>query len=140
MDGRQIQELALRTGLALPAVTKSQPFGPEYDVLKIVDKVFLLTSEITIGSVISLKCEPEYAIALRQEHESIVPGYHLNKRHWISIGSGASITPELLRELVLLSYTLVLEKLPKRRRPRLLSAQEYRAIIDGETPIAEAIH
>ncbi|KAB1643396.1 MmcQ/YjbR family DNA-binding protein [Gulosibacter chungangensis] len=123
MNGHEVQEFGIRLANLLPAVTQTNPFGPETEVFRVADRVFMLTSEIGMGEVVSLKCEPEYGLALRQEHESIIPGYHLNKRHWISIAGGASITEELLRDLVINSYELVIEKLPKKQRP-------LRAVID----------
>ncbi|MGO1544666.1 MAG: GNAT family N-acetyltransferase [Gulosibacter sp.] len=133
MDGQEIQQFAMRLALELPEVTQSNPFGPDYEVFKVVDKVFMLTSEIDIGPVISLKCEPEYGTALRQEHDSIIPGYHLNKRHWISIGGGSSITEDLLRDLVLNSYELVVEKMPKKQRPARDAVHDIRIVV-AESP------
>lgn len=129
MDGRELQALAMRVALDLPEVTQSNPFGPDAEVFKIADKMFMLTSEIGVGPVVSLKCEPEYGTALRQEYESIIPGYHLNKRHWISIGGGASITEGLVRDLVINAYELVVETLPKKKRPERTMVHDIRIVV-----------
>ena len=66
---------------------------------------------------VSLKCEPEFAAALRETHPAIAPGYHLDKRHWITITLDGSVEGDLLDDLVDGSYDLVVAKLPKSKRP-----------------------
>jgi predicted DNA-binding protein (MmcQ/YjbR family) len=77
--------------------------------------------------LVTVKCEPESGLALREEFPTIVPGYHVNKKHWISISAGDDITEDLVDELVRTSYTLVVETLPRAKRPGL-SAQAVRGI------------
>jgi predicted DNA-binding protein (MmcQ/YjbR family) len=98
---------------AMPGVVRQQPFGPEYDVAKIGGRVFLMTTEVPGRPVVTVKCEPEYGRALCAECPSITPGYHMNKRHWISISDGRDVSNELVQELVLDSYFLVRDALPK---------------------------
>ena len=121
MDGRTLHEVALRTALALPVVTHSFPFGPEADVCKVVDRVFMICGthggERAGEPIVTLKCEPPFGLALREEYPSITPGYHMNKRHWISIGVGPGITVALVEEIVTNAYELVVELMPKSRRP-----------------------
>lgn len=117
-DGLQIQRFALQVGLGLPATAKDNPFGPEYDVLKVKGKMFGLCADTT-GDHLSLKCDPEHSRALRQTYEAITPGWHLNKRHWISIHPGPGIDADLVEDLVIESYLLVVEKMPKSQRPTL---------------------
>jgi predicted DNA-binding protein (MmcQ/YjbR family) len=65
----------------------------------------------------SVKCDPELARALVAEHSAITPGYHLNKRHWISITLAADLPPGLAEDLLVDSYDLVVDSLPRARRP-----------------------
>ena len=117
MDGAQLLELAMRTAAGLPAVTHEHPFGPEYEVFKVVGKVFLLVTEAPGEAVVTLKCEPEHGTALQQRYAEVVPGYYLDKRHWVTIRAGGAVTRELVDELVRNSYELVVAGLPRARRP-----------------------
>ena len=117
MDGVTLFELALETAAQLPAATLEHPFGPEWEVFKVVGKVFLLATEMPGEPVVTLKCEPEQSKALQQQYEELVPGYHMNKRHWLTIRAGEAVTQDLLEELVRNSYELVVEGLPRTKRP-----------------------
>ena len=133
MDGTSLHETAMRVAGELPAVTHTFPFGPEHDVFKVVGKIFLLASHLSGKPIVTLKCEPAYSQALRQEFETIVPGYHLNKKHWITITTGPGVTADLVEELVLNAYLLVAENLPRARRPLgLESLQRAREIVVQE--------
>lgn len=121
MDARMLQEVALRTAESLPVVTLSFPFGPEAEVCKVRDRVFMICGthggERAGEPIVTLKCEPPFGAALREEYPSITPGYHMNKQHWISIGAGPGITEQLVEELVTNAYELVVELMPKAKRP-----------------------
>jgi len=117
MDGRTLQEVARARALELPAATLSRPFGPEYDVAKVLGKMFLLLTEISSGPVVVLKCDPRESEMLRRTHPDITPGYHMNKRHWITLSPGGTLVEDLVRELVTDSYLLVVEGLPRAQRP-----------------------
>jgi predicted DNA-binding protein (MmcQ/YjbR family) len=117
MDGVRLLETAMETAAQLPAVTHEHPFGPEWEVFKVVGKVFLLATEMPGEPVVTLKCEPEHSKALQQQYEELVPGYHMNKRHWLTIRVGDAVTRELVDELVRNSYELVVEGLPRTKRP-----------------------
>lgn len=96
------------------------PFGPTPAVYKVGDRMFALFNGADpendpIG--VSLKCDPEYAVALIRQHSAITPGYHLNKRHWITVDLTDEVSAELVEELVVDSYDLVVEALPRSRRP-----------------------
>ncbi|WP_165979601.1 MmcQ/YjbR family DNA-binding protein [Kocuria rosea] len=119
MDGTRLQEIAMQVAARLPAVSHTYPFGPDHDVFKVADKIFLMTTEAPGEPIVTLKCEPPHSAALRQEFPTITPGYHMNKQHWISLADGPGITPELVEELVLNAYELVVEGLPRSRRPLL---------------------
>lgn len=100
----------------LPGSVRENPFGPEWDVFKVRGKVFLLVPLDGTGRV-TLKSAPDDAVALREAFADIVPGYHMNKKHWITLHPGSSLEDELVAELVTESYRLVVETLPKARRP-----------------------
>ena len=93
--------------LAKPGAVEEFPFGPETSVFKIGGKMFALSALRAQPLSVSVKCEPEVAEQLRATYEEIEPGYHLNKRHWITITCGGSAADELVRELVAGSYDLV---------------------------------
>lgn len=117
MDGRTLQDLARARALELPAAGFSRPFGPEHEVAKVVGKVFLLLTEVREGPIVTLKADPRESELLRQTHPDITPGYHMNKRHWITLEPGGELDEELVQELVTDSYLLVVEGLPRARRP-----------------------
>ncbi|MEP2776569.1 MAG: MmcQ/YjbR family DNA-binding protein [Luteolibacter sp.] len=105
--------------LALPHVEESEPFGPGVFVQKVGGKMFALYSEDDDGLRMNLKCDPERAVELREQHESIIPGYHMNKKHWNSLILDGSLPPALVRELIQHSYDLVFASLPKKLRESL---------------------
>ena len=72
----------------------------------------------------NLKCDPEYAIQLREQHAAIVPGYHMNKRHWNTIYIEEGLTDQLIREMVIDSHSLVYLSLPLKRRKIMEAGNE----------------
>jgi predicted DNA-binding protein (MmcQ/YjbR family) len=119
LTGLDLHELAWSVALSLPGVEQSQPFGPDYEVFKVGGKVFVMTTVVRGTPVVTLKCEPEHGLALRQEFETITPGYHMNKRHWTSVAAGPGVGRRLVDELVENAYLLVVDGLPRDQRPRL---------------------
>ncbi len=117
MDGATLLEFAMATAAQLPAVTHEHPFGPEWEVFKVVGKVFLLATEVPGQPVVTLKCEPEHSRALQQQYAEVVPGYHMNKQHWLTIRAGGAVPQDLVDELVRNSYELVVAGLPRTKRP-----------------------
>lgn len=94
---------------------EKMPFGEDTLIYAVHDKMYILI-DIAEFSMINLKCDPEYAIELRERYEQIIPGYHMNKKHWNSILFPNSISPNLIKELILHSYELVIKSLPKKLR------------------------
>ena len=117
MDGQQLFEVAAARAAELPSTTVGTPFGPDWDVWKVRGKVFMLQTEVTGVEMVTLKAAPSDSIALREMYPDVSAGYHMNKRHWISLSPGPSLDVELVRELVTESYLLVVEKLPRAQRP-----------------------
>jgi predicted DNA-binding protein (MmcQ/YjbR family) len=105
-----------RCCLARPAAVEEFPFGAETSVFKVGGKMFALTALGRRPLTVSLKCEPSLAEALRAEHSAVRPGYHLNKRHWITVTLDGSLPDELVEALIEDSYELVVDGLPKRER------------------------
>ncbi len=122
----------------LPGAELTFPFGPAPAVFKVGGRIFALfsgtstsgdaattTDTATSGDAatsveresVSLKCEPDYAAALVREHPGITPGYHLNKRHWITVDLTSRLPPGLVEELLIDSYDLIVDQLPRSRRP-----------------------
>ncbi|MFI6682196.1 MmcQ/YjbR family DNA-binding protein [Streptomyces sp. NPDC050485] len=104
--------------LEFNAVTEEFPFNPETSVFKVLGKMFALCALDGKPLTVNLKCDPDDAVRLREEHAAIVPGYHMNKRHWNTV-SVAGLPDRLVRELIEDSYDLVVAGLPKAERLRL---------------------
>ena len=104
--------------MAKPGVTEEMPFGPDTLVFKVGGKVFALT-DINTFSSINLKCDPERAIALRDQFESIKAGYHMNKKHWNTVVLDSQISNSLLLELIDHFYHLVYSGLKKSEQLKL---------------------
>ncbi len=117
MDGSRLQQRARDRAEQLPGADLEHPFGADWDVFKVRGKVFLLLTAVTGEPIVTVKADPEDARALREQHARIAPGYHMNKRHWITLRPGEGLTDRLVDELVTDSYLLVVEKLPRAIRP-----------------------
>lgn len=97
--------------LQKPAVTEGFPFGEDTLVFKVNNKIFLLVSLDASPLQFNVKCEPEKAIALREEYpDNILPGYHMNKKHWNTVIINGRVSQKLLLEMVDDSYQLVKKK------------------------------
>jgi predicted DNA-binding protein (MmcQ/YjbR family) len=101
-------------------VTEELPFGPETLVFKVMGKIFALTSLDTFESV-NLKCDPEEAVKLREQYDAIIPGYHMNKKHWNTVLMDDSVSDKLLKQLIDHSYELVANSLTKKEKEELKS-------------------
>jgi predicted DNA-binding protein (MmcQ/YjbR family) len=102
---------------ALPATTDERPFGPETAVAKVVGKVFALTPLEGDTESVTLKVSPPHGEALCRDHAWITPGYHMNKRHWVTVRLVAETDAQLVLDLIVNSYDLVVAGLPRARRP-----------------------
>lgn len=117
MNGDKLHEQARECAQELPGAGLEHPFGPEWEVYKVRDKVFMLLTAITGEPIVIVKAAPEDGEALREQHEDITPGYHMNKQHWITLHPGGDLRQQLVDELVTESYLLVVEGLPHAKRP-----------------------
>ncbi len=114
-DPTELTQLALAVCESMPGATEDHPFGPEPTVFKVADKMFALISDMSGTPGINLKIPPEDSEALCQI-DGISPGYHMNKKHWITVSFTAATDPGLLSELIEDSYVLVRSKLTKKVR------------------------
>ncbi|NPA37684.1 MAG: MmcQ/YjbR family DNA-binding protein [Chlorobi bacterium] len=101
-----------------PEVTEEFPFDETTLVFKVAGKMFALTA-LKGDLTINLKCEPEKAIELREKYNCVVPGYHMNKKHWNTVMVDGSVPDELLREWIDRSYLLIVSGLPNKLRNSL---------------------
>ncbi|HDQ44319.1 MAG TPA: MmcQ/YjbR family DNA-binding protein [bacterium] len=90
-----------------PGATEEIPFGPGVLVYKVRNKMFALLAWEEDPLRINLKCDPEHAEGLRAIYPAVLPGYHMNKRHWNSVVLDGSIPPDVLEEMIADSYSLV---------------------------------
>lgn len=96
--------------LAMPNARLDYPFGKDVAVYKVGDKMFALIPENSDPTRISLKCDPQLAINLRERYETVVPGYHLNKKHWNTIICTGQLSEDEIHDLIVHSYHLVNDK------------------------------
>ena len=104
-----IEELRLYA-LSLPEVTEEFPFGDSVIVFKINNKAFLLVPLTTEKLQFNVKCDPDVAIELREQYSCIMPGYHMNKKHWNTIIVDGTLTNKQLIQFIIDSYNLVKKK------------------------------
>ena len=115
MYAEDVREVLLSKG----HVSEETPFGPEVLVYKVGGKMFALLTIEEVPVRMNLKCDPECALDLRDRHESIIPGYHMNKKHWNTLVLDQTLPKTLIHELIDHSYDLVFEALPKKVKAEL---------------------
>lgn len=106
--------------LSFNSAVEDFPFSPELSVFKVLGRLFALTALDARPLTVNLKCDPDDAVRLRGEHEGlIIPGYHMNKRHWNTVTVDGELPDQLVRELIEDSYDLVVAGLSRAERLRL---------------------
>jgi predicted DNA-binding protein (MmcQ/YjbR family) len=105
--------------LSFAGAEETFPFGPRTSVFKVAGKMFALSQLGADSLRVSLKCEPELAEVLRAAYAAVIPGYHLNKRHWNTVILDGSLSDQTIRDMIEDSYDLVVSKLPQARRHAL---------------------
>lgn len=103
MTHKQVEEYVL----SMPGAKLDYPFGEEVAVYKVKDKMFALIQEKSDPVRISLKCDPQLAELLRTKYETVMAGYHLNKKHWNTIVLTGQLPWEEVQGLIRHSYELV---------------------------------
>ncbi len=104
--------------IAKKQVTESFPFNETALVFKVAEKMFALL-DLEADLRISLKCDPQKALELRESYPAIQSGYHMNKKHWNTIYVDGSIDRNLVITMIDHSYNLVVSKLPAKIRNEL---------------------
>ncbi|MBX2916539.1 MAG: MmcQ/YjbR family DNA-binding protein [Cyclobacteriaceae bacterium] len=105
--------------LAKRGVTEEFPFGEQTIVFKVMGKMFALADVAGFESI-NLKCDPEQAILLREQYPAVLPGYHMNKRHWNTVLMDGSLPDKLVNKWIDNSYNLVVAGLPARIKAELI--------------------
>lgn len=103
MDHKTVEEYIL----SMPNAGLDYPFGKDVAVYKVNDKLFALISEGSDPVRLSLKCDPQLAVTLREKYESVMPGFHLNKKHWNTLVLTGQLSWEEVQDLIRHSYQLV---------------------------------
>ena len=101
--------------------TEETPFGPEALVYKVMGKMYALIAWEENPLHITLKCDPDFALALRAKYPAVTAGYHMNKRHWNTIMLDGSVPEDEILEMIDDSYSLVVKGLRKADRERLVN-------------------
>lgn len=98
------------------AVSEGFPFGEDVLVLKVAGKMFALVNLEEFPLRLNLKCDPERAIELREEHDVILPGYHMNKKHWNTVILDGTLSDKFVFSLIDHSHACVVATLPEKER------------------------
>lgn len=104
--------------LNFKSVSEDLPFDNKTLVFKVMGKIFALT-DIDDFDFINLKCEPEKSFELREKYEGITPGFHMNKKMWNSVSTKSDVSDSEIKELINISYDLIVHKLPKKIKDEL---------------------
>jgi predicted DNA-binding protein (MmcQ/YjbR family) len=109
MDLAQFREYCL----SKPRATEGTSFGPDVLVFKVGGKMFALAVFDEMPTTVNLKCDPDWALDLRDRYEQVRPGYHMSKKHWNTVEIDTGIPDAALRRMIDHSYELVVKSLPK---------------------------
>lgn len=104
--------------MSMPNAVLDYPFGEKVAVYKVNDKMFALVQEDSSPVSVSLKCDPRLATLLRERYESVMPGYHLNKKHWNTVLITGQLSWDEVKDLIRHSYELVAHT-PDARAPKI---------------------
>jgi len=116
MDLESFREYCLRK----PGATEDMPFGEDVLVFRVGGKMFALAPLDEVPATANLKCDPDFALELRDRYEQVRPGYHMNKKHWNTVEIDSEIPDAELQRMIDHSYELVMQTLPKVGREQLL--------------------
>lgn len=111
MNIEQYREICI----GLEGVTEEFPFDEQTLVFKVFGKIFALTNVDGFASI-NLKCDPEKAVELRERYAAVLPGYHMNKKHWNTVLMDDSVPDNLIKDWIRDSYELVLNGIPVSKR------------------------
>ena len=111
MDILEVHEYCL----SLPFATEDMPFGDDVVTLRVGGKIFAMLNLVDTTRV-SLKCDPDYALELREQYPEVQPGFHMNKKHWNTVDFEGALDERMLRQLIDHSYDQVVKSLKKSER------------------------
>lgn len=126
MDIESLREFCL----SLPHVTEDMAFGEDYLLFRVCDKIFACCG-LTRQNYLAVKCNPEYAIELREHFSGVEPAWHWNKKYWNQLSLTGELRKEVIKELIRHSYAQIVAKLPSKIRlamPELLSVTHTKVI------------
>jgi len=104
--------------LAKNGTEESMPFGDNVVVFKVAGKIYLLLPLNESPIQFNVKCDPEMAIELRESFANVLPGYHMNKKHWNTVIVDGIVSSKVLKSWIDHSYDLIISSLPKAKRPQ----------------------
>ena len=105
--------------LSKKGTSESFPFDETTLVFKVLDKMFALAGLDRIPMQINLKCDPEYALELRDQYEDIIGGYHMSKKHWNTVVIEGDLEDKFILELIDHSYDLIVNSFTKKKKLEL---------------------
>lgn len=105
--------------LGKKGVEETFPFDEVTLVFKVMGKMFALTGLDSEEFTVNLKCDPEWALELREMYPEIRPGWHMSKKHWNTVAFDESLDDNFLRQLIDHSYDLVVKGLPRKLRDQM---------------------
>ena len=105
--------------MSLPGAVEEYPFGDDVAVFKVGGKMFALVMLAGESGSVTLKCDPVWAVELREIYTAVRPGYHTNKRHWNTVDLDGTVDAAELDAMIEHSYELVVSRLPRRERDRV---------------------
>lgn len=119
MNAEELRDFAF----TLSGTSESLPFDKNTLVFKVLDKMYLLF-DLENFNFINVKCDPEIAISLREQHSEISGAYHMSKTHWNSIATNGSLSETFLKDQVRNSYAMVRSKLSVAQKAELLAMEK----------------
>lgn len=106
-------EAARQYCLSLPLVTEDMPFGEDVLVFRIFNKIFSCLN-LSGKDCITIKCDPDYALELRDQYSEIIPAYHWNKKYWNQMPLNGTLKSDIISSLIRHGYSETVKKLPKK--------------------------
>ncbi len=107
-----------------PGARQDMPFGPDALVYKVMGKIFAILAWQKEPLTISLKADPIDAVILRRQYAAIMPGYHLNKKHWNTVTLDGTVPDDELQLMMDESYDLVVQGLTRAKQKALRAIEE----------------
>lgn len=99
--------------LSLPMVTEDLAFGDEHLLFRIMNKIFACVS-FELQDYVTMKCDPELAVEIRDLYTEIKPAWHWNKKYWNQVNIRGNLSQDFIKSLIRHSYSEVVKKLPKK--------------------------